>query len=297
MKNVVPINVSKNVDELLKSFEDCGALGAGSVGRANSLVKKMFDQDYFVFLSFSGHLIAAGLRNIISDLIKQGKVDAIVTSGAGLVHDIIYALGGAHYQGSFNENDEELKNKGLGRAGNVLVPTKSFESFEEFCQKNFEKIEGPLSIQEFTHELGGFLSDENSFLYQAFKKKVPVYCPGFQDSMLGLQLALYNQTKSLVVDATKDMMHMNSLLEQAEKVGAIILGGGIPKHYTLGANILRGGLDAAVNVTTSTPFDGSLSGARLEEAKSWGKASAKSSLVTIYADATIIFPLMMSGAL
>ena len=40
-----------------------------------------------------------------------------------------------------------------------------------------------------------------------------------------------------------------------------------------------------------------LGGAPLEEAKSWAKAKAGSNLVTVIGDATIIFPLMLAGAM
>jgi deoxyhypusine synthase len=72
-----------------------------------------------------------------------------------------------------------------------------------------------------------------------------------------------------------------------------VLGGGISKHHAIGVNLLRGGLDYAVYVTTSSPWDGSLSGARTNEAVSWGKIAEKARHVTVDCDATIAFPLIM----
>ena len=57
---------------------------------------------------------------------------------------------------------------------------------------------------------------------------------------------------------------------------AIILGGGLPKHFTLGANNLRGGLDSAIQITTAREEDGSLSGAKLQEGISWSTAISES---------------------
>jgi deoxyhypusine synthase len=75
----------------------------------------------------------------------------------------------------------------------------------------------------------------------------------------------------------------------------VILGGGIAKHHAIGANILRGGLDYAAYFTTASPFDGSLSGAQTQEAKSWGKLKEKGSAVTVVGDATINFPLAVAA--
>jgi len=81
----------------------------------------------------------------------------------------------------------------------------------------------------------------------------------------------------------------------ADKTAAIILGGGISKHHIIGANLVRDGLDYAVYVSTAQEFDGSLSGAQTREAKSWGKIKEKARSVTVNADATIAFPLIISS--
>jgi hypothetical protein len=46
---------------------------------------------------------------------------------------------------------------------------------------------------------------------------------------------------------------------------------GVPKHHTCNANLMRNGADFAVYVSTAQEFDGSDSGARPDEAISWGK--------------------------
>ncbi len=42
-------------------------------------------------------------------------------------------------------------------------------------------------------------------------------------------------------------------------------------------------------------FDGSLSGALLEEGKSWGKVGERANAVTIHGDAVVYFPLLSVG--
>jgi deoxyhypusine synthase len=61
--------------------------------------------------------------------------------------------------------------------------------------------------------------------------------------------------------------------------------------------MLRGGVDLAVQVTLDRPEGGSLSGAPLEEAISWGKVKANGKHATVIGDANIIFPVITAAAL
>jgi deoxyhypusine synthase len=74
----------------------------------------------------------------------------------------------------------------------------------------------------------------------------------------------------------------------------IILGGGLVKHHTCNANLMRNGADFAVFVNTAQEFDGSDAGARPDEAISWGKVRIDAKPVKVYADATLVFPLLVA---
>ena len=74
-----------------------------------------------------------------------------------------------------------------------------------------------------------------------------------------------------------------------------MLGGGISKHHTIWWNQFKGGLNYAVFITTATQYDGSLSGARLKEAVSWGKIYTNAEYVTVDGDATILLTLILSA--
>ncbi|MGZ7048267.1 MAG: deoxyhypusine synthase family protein, partial [Methanobacterium sp.] len=116
------------------------------------------------------------------------------------------------------------------------------------------------------------------------------------DSMLGLQLWMFTQDNKFHLDAILDMHEFSDIVFDTKKVTAVMLGGGLPKHYTLASNLLKGGIDAGIQVTMDRSETGSLSGAPLEEAKSWAKAKAGSHLVTVIGDVTIIFPMMVAAA-
>jgi len=97
-----------------------------------------------------------------------------------------------------------------------------------------------------------------------------------------------------IVDVAQDIRLINDESLTARKSGVIILGGGMVKHHTLNANLMRNGADFSVFVNTGQEFDGSDSGARPDEAKSWGKIRIDSKPVKVYADASFVFPLLVS---
>lgn len=294
------INGKMSVLELIQEMEKAGALGAGRMSRSTKLLAEILnDEDTAVFCSVAGPLVPGGLRKVIRDMIQEGMIDVLITSGANITHDLLEAFGGKHYHG-IEQDDETLCQQGMGRIGDIYTKSEDFEIFEKEISKILTKIAGDnpnLTIREFLTEIGNSIDDEESILYTAAKKGVPIYSPGIIDSMLGLQLWMFTQDNQLHLDASGDMSELSDIVFGSKKVATIILGGGLPKHYALASNLLKGGVDAAIQITMDRSETGSLGGAPLEEAKSWAKAKAGSKLVTVIGDATIIFPLMLAGAL
>ena len=58
--------------------------------------------------------------------------------------------------------------------------------------------------------------------------------------------------------------------------------------------MMRDGADFAVYINTAQEFDCSDSGARPDEAVSWGKIRADALSVKIYSEASLIFPIIVS---
>jgi len=288
---------------LVEQYDKAGVLGAGRVGRGVRIIRHLFQSpEYLVFLALAGPMVPGGLRHIIADLIRTKRVHILVTSGANVVHDIIEAIGGHHVKGSMTVDDRELAKKQIGRAGDVFIETAAFEQLEKKVHALLGQIPektriAGLSPSELLSEIGSQLDDPQSILRQAHLQSVPIFCPGILDSMLGLHLALFRQLHPLNLDELKDMKILYDRVYEAKRIAAIILGGGVPKHFALGANILRGGLDSAVQITTARDEDGSLSGAKLEEGISWGKVKATATFETVIGDATVLFPLMIGAAL
>ena len=285
--------------ELIQEMGGSGVLGAGRVYRATELLAEVIkDEDTAVFLSVAGPLVPGGLRKIIRDMIKDGEVDVLITSGANITHDLLEAFGGRHHRG-IEADDETLCEHGMGRIADLYTKSEDFEVFETEIAKILADIaarDDHLSIREFLTLIGSSLDDEESILKTAADNNVPIYAPGFIDSMLGLQLWMFTQDTKLHIDASGDMAELSDIVYDSKKVATMILGGGLPKHYALASNLLKGGVDAAIQITMDRSETGSLGGAPLEEAKSWAKAKAGSKLVTVVGDATIIFPLILAGA-
>ncbi|AIS32350.1 deoxyhypusine synthase Dys [Methanobacterium formicicum] len=285
--------------QLIEEMGKSGVLGAGRMYRATELLAEVIsDEETTVFLSIAGPMVPGGLRKIIRDLIADGHVDVVITSGANLTHDLLETFGGSHYR-EHDETDEELCQMGMGRIGDVYTKAQDFEVFEKKISTLLEEIaqkNNQLNIREFITEIGNSIQDPESIICTAAEKNVPIYAPGLIDSMLGLQLWMFTQENQLTLDAPGDMHELSDIVYSSKKVATVILGGGLPKHYALASNILTGGVDAAIQVTLDRSEAGSLGGAPLEEAKSWAKAKCGSKLVTVIGDATIIFPLMVAGA-
>ena len=101
------------------------------------------------------------------------------------------------------------------------------------------------------------------------------------------------------MDVSADVKEFTIFTLDAKKTGLIILGGGSVKHHICNANMMRNGADYAVYINNSQEFDGSDSGARPDEAVSWGKIlpgseKGKENSVKVYGDATILFPLIVA---
>jgi len=295
------LRAGMTVGELAEEMRRAGVIGAGRVGRAVDIVAEMFsDPDYTTFLTLSGPLVPSGMRLIFRDLIRDGYVDVVVSNGANLVHDIVEAMGRGHMIGEVDVDDRVLLEKGINRAYDIFIESDTWVALEEYIGGVLDDIpeEGRVGvpIHGLIREIGLRIEDEGSILGTAARKGVPIFSPGFLDSMLGIPLWMYSKRSRLVIDPIKDFDLLAEMVYEAKKSGGIILGGGTPKHHAQYMNTLREGLDAAVQISSARVDDGSLSGAPLKESVSWGKLKGDKAS-TIFGDVTIVFPLIVAAAL
>ena len=291
------INPGMSVDDLVREYRGC-AFGAGRLAEAVEIYYEMLASEKTTkFFGLAGAMTPAGMRNIVADLIRDGYIDVLVTTGANMVHDTVEALGLHHYKGTDCANDIQLKNECIDRIYDVYLPDQHFTDLEEFLQSVYAGLpQEKLSIRQVLTEIGKNLDDDSSILKTAAEMGVPVYCPALQDSVIGLQAWLYKEGNPLHVDAFADMHEFIETCYAAENAGALLIGGGVPKNYILQSMLVTPkSFDYAIQLTMDHPETGGLSGATLDEAQSWGKVGENAKAVTVYADATITLPLMVAA--
>lgn len=286
-----------SVSQLVDSFSGC-AFGAGRLSEAVDIYREMItDSECTKFFGLAGAMVPAGMRQIVSDLIRDRQIDILVSTGANLVHDIIESMGLRHYKGNEAADDIQLKHNAVNRIYDVFLPEQHFSELEEKLQSIFKEIPEKLSITELLSHIGAKLDDDDSILKSAYDMQVPVYCPAIQDSIIGLQAWLYKQTKPLNVDVFADMRGLIDRCYEAKRAGVLIVGGGVPKNFILQSMLVTPrSFDYAIQLTMDRPETGGLSGATLDEARSWGKVGEKARCVTVYSDATITLPIIMAAA-
>jgi deoxyhypusine synthase len=249
------------------------------------------------------------LRETLRYLVQHKHVSAIVTTAGGVEEDFIKCLAPT-YLGSFSTPGAGLRQKGMNRIGNLVVPNSNYCAFEDWVvpildkmleeQEASKKTDEPLhwTPSKMIHRLGKEINDERSVYYWAWKNDIPVFCPALTDGSLGDMLYFHtfkSSPEQLRVDIVEDIRKINTMAVRAKRTGMIILGGGIVKHHIANANLMRNGAESAVYINTAQEFDGSDAGARPDEAVSWGKIKLDGDSVKVYAEATVVFPLIVAA--
>jgi deoxyhypusine synthase len=287
------------VNELVVAMSEAGAYNGGSLARAADIWEQMLkDREATKFFGLAGAMVPAGMGGIVSDLIKAGHIDVLVSTGANLTHDIIEAIGCHHFHGTAFCNDVELRHDEINRIYDVYLPNDAFEHFEEFMQEVFGQLEpgSTISISGLLEHIGK--NTKSGILHTAARNKIPVYNPAVQDSMIGLQYWLFSQTNKVTVDAFADMQSLMDRCFTATKAGAMLVGGGVPKNFILQSMLMTpNGFRYAIQLTGDRPDLGGLSGATLDEARSWGKITEDAQAVTVYGDATITLPVLAAAVM
>ena len=278
-----------------------------------------------IFLGYTSNQISSGQREVIKFLVQHGMVDVIVTTAGGIEEDLIKCFHPT-YLGDFRLSGRELRKQGINRIGNLLVPNKNYCDFEDWITPLISKMHDEqdeewiqwsqqmIAWKQDTHDetdppprkfvwtpskviqrLGLEMDHDDSVLTWAARNNIPVFCPALTDGSIGDMLYFHSYKRAgFVLDIAEDIRKINDLAVQSHATGMIVLGGGIVKHHICNANLMRNGADFSVFINTGQEFDGSDSGASPDEAISWGKIRINAKPVKVCADATIVFPLIVS---
>lgn len=247
-----------------------------------------------IFLGYTSNLVSSGLRSTLRYLVQHSHVSAIVTTAGGIEEDLIKCLAPT-YLSSFSADGADLREKGMNRIGNLVVPNSNYCAFEDWV---IPILDAMLAEQETSKKnaaaqppsssstplvwtpsaviarLGAEIANESSILYWASRNSIPVFCPALTDGSLGDMLYFHTFRSApavLDISITRDIRALNDIALAATRAGMIVLGGGLVKHHIANACLMRNGAESAVFVNTAQEFDGSDAGARPDEAVSWGK--------------------------
>ncbi len=290
--------------EFIDSYKSMGIQGT-NLGHAIDIINRMIEDDAFIFLSATSNMVSSGNREIIKYLVKHKKVHALVMSAGAVEEDIIKCFK-PFVIGSFDIAGRTLFDKGVGRIGNIFAPYDRYLYFEKFMNPFFDRIYEEMQkgkvftpselIIELGREIEKEQSHEESILYWAYKNDIPIFSPALTDGSLGDLMHFQKQKrKDFMIDMIGDHTKIVNLALNQEKTAAILLGGGVSKHYILNANIFRDGLDYAVYITTAQEYDASDSGGNPQEAMTWAKLKTDAPNVKLRAEATIVFPLIVAA--
>ena len=266
----------------------------------------MIDTNSTVCLTLAGAMTPIGLGRTLSAMIEAGFIDWVVATGANVYHDLHFAYDLPVRQGHFDVDDDVLYSKQIVRIYDVDI----------IVQKEIKRAKGIIpqnaSTADIAYALGKAAKEnaknpDKSFLVKAFEHKVPVYMPAIGDSSIGLNmLPLLLEGKGVFPNVILDIAESAAILWKSERSGGLELGGGVPKNFFQQTGptlyqilkIKESGQDYLIQMTDARPDTGGLSGATLQEGKSWGKIkTSHRGNVIVYGDSSVYFPLLCSYAL
>ncbi len=305
--NQIRIHEEMTIRDLVDNFSTM-SIQARNIGNAAKIWEKMLtdEEKPTIFLGLAGPLIAAGLRNILSALVKKNMVDVIVSTGAIVYQDLLYARGGQHHHGNIIVNDKKLRDLRINRIYDVFSDDLLFYETDDYVDKYTQNSmkAGNYSSREFLRELSTEIQDDNSILKACYDTNTPVFVPALNDSSIGIGLTRYwanNKDKpKVIIDSIKDNYEMVQIILQSKSSGAVYIGGGVPKNFINDAIVMANfdfgaeveGHKYAIQISTALPMDGGLSGSTLGEAIAWGKVKSNARKSMVYLEASIGLPLI-----
>ena len=308
---------------------DCFPAYVGRQERtAYELMRRSIEQRHAIFLTFSGAMTPAGLHSsCLIPLIERGLVDCITTTGANVYHDAHRIIG--HRIREIDPTAGDLKYRlariiriyDLGFWEDTLLETDKLFS----ALLRGPEMQKKMTTPELHYLLGRRLADiekalgvkQPSLLSTAYKHAIPIFVGAVQDGSIFLNVVklrrLLGESFKLEIDISEDVFEMGAMQHHCfatlkKPMAVWILGGGVPKNYTLQGEPLLDqifgvptrGFDIDVQVCVDPVDNGALSSCPAGEGHTWGKVSAESvetGSVYVHADVTAVFPWLTHALL
>jgi deoxyhypusine synthase len=303
VRTTIPIK-DRDVADLVRDMGRMGFQG-GQLGASMRVWERMLDEEEAtIFLGLAGAMVPAGLGEFIAYLLRERKVDCLVSTGANLFHDLCEGLGIVHYQGSACADDAYLNECKIDRIYDVFVSEVELHRADLYISDFVKKLstDRRYSSRELMYMLGEGLP-ETTILGAAHKADVPIFVPALGDSSIGIGMVIaYREGHKVMIDQLKDVDEITQIVEKSNQTGVVYIGGGVPKNFIQQTEVIAeligiysGGHSYAIQYTTDVPHWGGLSGCTFEEAVSWGKVAREASKVQVFSDATITVPVVVQA--
>jgi deoxyhypusine synthase len=327
LKPLEPLDVlqARTFSDMLEQMSRT-AFGARELGQAADVLYTMVsDPKCFVVGTFSGAMTIAKMGLLLAEMIDQGLLNAVVSTGALLSHGLVEQTGHTHFEYDPAWSDEELYQAGYDRVYDTLELEKSLYDAETVLHDVLDALprDAPFGSWELNGRLGAHLGENHAgrgILQSAYRRGVPLYIPAFTDCEIGLDVFTYNalaehEGRSPVrFDPLRDVGDFLTRISAAERLGLFTIGGGVPRNWAQQAGPLAellhfrtggeaGGLVRfryAVRVCPEPVHWGGLSGCTYSEGVSWGKfvpPSAGGRFAEVRCDATVAWPILVRGVL
>ena len=321
-----PLDLSKihTFAELLEGMKDT-AFGGRQLGEAaDVLVDMVEDPDCLVVGTFTGAMTVAKQGLLICDMIDQGILDVVVSTGALMAHGFVEAAGLHHFKHRPDMDDQQLYHAGFDRVYDTLELEKNLDDVELiFRSAMAEWDDDEIACSYRIHRrLGQWLAENTSgrgVLRSAFERNVPVFVPAYTDSELGLDFAIFNRLRrmhdrpAIPFDPFLDLEHYTKTVLGKERLGIFTVGGGVPRNWAQQVGPFldiigkRGAgerharrFQYGVRICPEPVHWGGLSGCTYSEGVSWGKfvpPREGGRFAEVPADATVAWPLLLAGVL
>jgi len=275
------------------------------------------DKQCFRILTISGAMTVGKMDLVICDMIEQGLVQAISSTGALMAHGLVSSLGLKHFKYNPKYNDTELSRHKLNRVTDTLEPETNLDMVEEVIGEVIEPMTGKRSISPaiLNRRIGKYLADhfpnDRGILKSAYLHKVPVFVPAFVDSELGNDIYVHNLRRrragknSLFMNMEIDSKALIKLVTKAKRFGLLTIGGGVPRNNVQNVAPLIEVINErfgklyperrftyGVRICPDKPHFGHLSGCTYSENESWRKSTPDGTYAEILGDATQIWPFL-----
>jgi deoxyhypusine synthase len=306
------------VRSLISGLGSHGGLAAQVARGAKALEAMVSDKSCVRFLTISGAMTVGKMDLIICDMIEQGLIHAISSTGALMAHGLVSSIGLKHYKYNPKYNDTELARRKLNRVTDTLEPETNLDTVEEVIGKVIEEIDGrellsPMALNKLIGKhLAAHYPNDRGILKSAYLHKVPVFVPAFVDSELGNDIYIHNikrrrrGKKPILMDLERDSKELIRLVTKSRRFGIFSIGGGVPRNNVqnvaplieiinerLGPTFPNRRFSYGIRICPDRPHFGHLSGCTYSENESWRKADKNGIYAEMLADATQVWPFLV----